>query len=350
MTSELIVNCTRLAYARRRLAFVFSFLALFAASIATLANPAVAEAQNWHLPAGMLERALPFDGAERRFLEFQPAKMKAGAPVLIVLHGGGQSARKMFRHRFSPHQAWPKLAEREGFLFLAPNGTNPRDGDPVGGRQHWYDLRNHWPVTNGPPDDVGFIAALAAWAVAERGADPKRVYVAGGSNGGMMTFRLLIERPELFAAGVSFIATLPARDLPKPEVARPILIAAGTDDPVVRWGGSNLLKSGIVLRSAQETLAFWLEAHGLIGTRPVTRNRIFDRNLMDDCCVEVSSWGGTAELPTVQFWAIRGGGHWIPTTTQFNVLPKHRRFMGPRCVDVDGPEMAWEFLKQQRLP
>lgn len=302
------------------------------------------------LPAGMVERSLPFDGSERRFLVFQPARFRAGAPVLLVLHGGGQSARKMFRRPSSPHQSWIGLAEQEGFLLLAPNGTDPKSGDATGEKQHWYDLRNRWPVTNGPPDDVGFLAALAAWAVKERQADPARVYVAGASNGGMMTFRLLIERPDVFAAGAVFIATLPDRKLPEPAGARPILIAPGTEDPVIRWQGSELLRSGIVLRSAPDTLAYWLTVHGLAGQRPVKRYTMPDRAPDDGCRYEVAGWGGTPEAPLVEFWAIRGGGHWLPSTRPFDVPPKLRQWMGPRCLDVDGPTEAWAFLRQHRLP
>lgn len=302
------------------------------------------------LPAGMTERAFPFDAGERRFLEFRPARYRAGAPVLIVLHGGGQSAPKMFRRQSSPHYSWLELAETEGFLLLAPNGTNPKSGDPTGENQHWYDLRNRWPVTNGPPDDVGFLAALAAWAVTERQADPARVYVAGASNGGMMTFRLLIERPDVFAAGAVFIATLPDRKLPEPASARPILIAPGTEDPVIRWEGGELLNSGIVLRSAQDTLAFWLDVHGLQGTKPVTRYVMPDRAPDDGCRYEATGWGGTPEAPLVEFWTIRGGGHWLPSRRPFAITPQMLQWMGPRCLDVDGPAEAWAFLRKHRLP
>lgn len=349
MDKFLLRNRTADAW-RRLMVSICRTVLMLAVLAGPIASRALADVQTWPLPAGMVERAMPFAGGERRFLEFQPARLRPGAAVLIVLHGGGQSARKMFRHRASPHQEWPVLAEREGFLFLAPNGTNPRNGDPAGATQHWFDLRNSWPSTNGPPDDVGFLAALAEWAVTKRGADPKRIYVAGASNGGMMTFRLLIERPEMFAAGVSFIATLPAWDLPRPQVARPILIAPGTEDPVVKWEGGDLLKSGIMLRSAPETLAFWLEVHGLQGEKPLTAKRVIDLDPGDDCRTEISSWGGTEDAPAVQFWTVRGSGHWIPTTDPFHVLPRHLQFLGPRCMDVDGPKLAWDFLKGHRLP
>lgn len=312
--------------------------------------PARAQLPGAPLPAGLIERTLVFQGVERRFLLFQPARLRPGAPVLIVLHGGGQSARKMFEGNNSPHLDWLPLAEREGFLLLAPNGTNPANGDPAGGKQHWHDLRNQWPPTNGPPDDSGFLAALADWAVRERHADPKRVYAAGSSNGGLMTFRLLLEKPDVFAAGAAFNASLPDRPLAAPSAVRPILIAAGTEDPVIRWEGGELLNSGIVLKSVPDTLAFWLGLHGLEGAKPAARYVMPDREPDDGCRFEVTAWGGTAAAPLVEFWAIRGGGHWLPTMRELEMTPRRLTFMGPRCHDVNGPEAAWAFLRGHRLP
>ncbi len=199
---------------------------------------------------------MPFAGTKRYFLEFRPARLKPGAPVLIVLHGGGQSARKMFRRGNSPHQEWPRLAEREGFL-----------------------------------------EALAGWAVAKRGGDLRRIYVAGASNGGMMVFRLLMERPAPFAAGAAFIATLPAREMPVPDIARPILIAPATEDPVIRWEGGDLLNRGMIMRSVPDTLAYWLGVHGLAGNRPLGPPRVFDRDRSDDCRTEVSPPGAGRQPP-----------------------------------------------------
>jgi polyhydroxybutyrate depolymerase len=302
------------------------------------------------LPAGLVERIFPFARTERRFLEYRPAALQPGAPAVIVLHGGGQSARRMFRQGFSPHQAWLDLAEQDGFLFLGPNGTNPATGDATGEGAHWFDLRMVWTLKSEPPDDVGFLTALAAWAVAERGVDPRRIYVAGASNGGMMAFRLLIERPDVFAAGAAFIATLPAREIALPDVARPILLALATDDPVVPWAGGLVLNRGLPLRSAVDTLGFWLEAHGLHGTAPLWRETVPDGSPDDGCRIERVAWGGSVDAAFVEFWTIRGGGHWIPTARPMTMSPEQAKLMGRRCTDLDGPTAAWGFLHRHRRP
>ncbi|WP_409192768.1 prolyl oligopeptidase family serine peptidase [Bradyrhizobium sp. RDM4] len=60
--------------------------------------------------------------------------------------------------------------------------------------------------TRGPPkgtDDVAFIAKLVERLVANGTADPKRIYVAGTSNGGAMAMTLVRAPADLFAAGAS---------------------------------------------------------------------------------------------------------------------------------------------------
>jgi Prolyl oligopeptidase family len=78
-------------------------------------------------------------------------------------------------------------------------------------------------------DDVGFIAALIDWAATERNIDRSRVCVTGISNGGTMTERLVIERPDLFAAAAAFVTNLPERDIPFPSVGTPFFLLSGTN-------------------------------------------------------------------------------------------------------------------------
>jgi polyhydroxybutyrate depolymerase len=102
-------------------------------------------------------------------------------------------------------QAWRDLAEENGFLLIVPNGTNARIGDPRGNDQNWNDCRSAARVGETKADDVGFIIALVEWAQREMRIDPLRVYATGASNGGGMSYRLAIERPDRFAAVAVFI-------------------------------------------------------------------------------------------------------------------------------------------------
>ena len=81
---------------RRRRAGKIPTLTAFAALLPAVlfaCAAALAEAPPAPLPAGMVERAFPFDGGERRFLSFRPARLRPGAPVLLIedLYGWARS-------------------------------------------------------------------------------------------------------------------------------------------------------------------------------------------------------------------------------------------------------------------
>lgn len=55
-----------------------------------------------------------------------------------------------------------------------------------------------WPGSG--QDDVGFVLDAVADAATRTPIDPARVFVAGGSAGGALAARLVVERPDVFAA------------------------------------------------------------------------------------------------------------------------------------------------------
>jgi len=84
---------------------------------------------------------------------------------------------------------------------------------------------------------VGFLRQLVAWLMGHGIADPAQVYLAGMSNGGMMTLRMLCEAAELFA-GAGTLANMPAGigDGCRPKKPLPIVVLNGTADPLVPYG------------------------------------------------------------------------------------------------------------------
>ncbi len=181
-----------------------SHMPLAAALAGVLASPVAAPAsarEAKELAAGWHRLAIEVDGRERWFRAFVPRRSMQGAPVVLLLHGGGRSMDKLFSKRAGAARAWPELAGRERFLLLAPNGVNSWTGAGEGRTQNWSDRR-------GGSNDASFLLKLLGWAHATFGTDAGRVYVTGASNGGTMTYRMLMEHPEVFAAGAAFVANL----------------------------------------------------------------------------------------------------------------------------------------------
>jgi polyhydroxybutyrate depolymerase len=293
------------------------------------------------VPAGMEERSIQSDGQTRYFL-VEAANVRPGAPVVVVLHGGSQSMREIFGPRAGATRAWRDIAQEQGFVLLAPNGTNARTGDAAGDNQNWADVRG---LSGDRGADVRFILAMIDWALERYRADPRRVYVTGASNGGMMTYTLLMDAPERFAAGAAFIANLPAGDeaLRRPSRPTPLMIMNGTEDPLMPYGGGAVAYNRGEVRSAQATAGWWVDTNGAV--QQGAEVRLPDGDPNDGCRIRGERHAALAGGAPVVFYTVEGGGHAAPT-------PNHperpsrlaTRLLGPLCRDVESSRLAWDFL------
>lgn len=123
----------------------------------------------------------------REFTITKPSVV-AAVPLLILLHGGGGSASTFIQQL----QIGPVMGESAVLAFLTATKNN--DGFRTwnsGGAQTF----------NNAPDST-YIANLVnhiATKVYPDYVDLDQVYLVGHSNGGMMSYRMAIEHPELFA-------------------------------------------------------------------------------------------------------------------------------------------------------
>jgi polyhydroxybutyrate depolymerase len=298
---------------------------------------------------GLAEHSLKVDGIERWFLVQPPSNAKQAAPVLIILHGGTQSMRRMFNTSAGATRGLPELARRENVLLLAPNGVNPDNGDAFGDNQNWNDLRQGV-SRDSDADDVGFILAMIDWAQAHHRVDASRIYVTGASNGGMMTMRLLMEAPERFAAGAAFVSALPLGDdgLTPPKVPTPLMIANGTLDPLVKWNGGKIAGNRGTTRSVEATVAWWTKSNRATAQASEV-SLLPDKDPKDGCRIETSIHAAEPGGAPVFAVKLTGGGHSIPSA-KFKTPDTWliREYIGPICKDVEGAQMIWDFLSKYR--
>ena len=131
-----------------------------------------------------------------RMLAYAPADLQPGAPLVVVLHGCSQTAAG-----YAEGAGWVALAEREGFVVLAPEQTSGNNPNLC---FNWFEP-DHVARDRG---EAASIRQMVARAVADHGCDPSRVFVTGLSAGGAMTAAMLAAYPEVFAAG-AVVAGLP---------------------------------------------------------------------------------------------------------------------------------------------
>ena len=127
---------------------------------------------------------------------YVPRDLAANAPVVVCLHGCGQSAEE-----YAIGAGWLILADRLGFAVLAPQQSASNNPNKC---FNWF---SDGDVTKGE-GEAASIASMIAWIVKHKYVDPNRVFVTGLSAGGAMTMVMLASYPELFAGG-AVIAGLP---------------------------------------------------------------------------------------------------------------------------------------------
>lgn len=306
---------------------------------------------NPSLPQGWTEESIIHDDLTRWYRIYIPDPVPDNPALVLYLHGGTLSMRSLFSRLVDGTKTWLEIAEREGVVLLVPNGVNPETGDTFGNDQNWNDLRPDQAAGQSTVDDVSFLLALLDEVAFELSVDTDRIYVTGASNGGFMTYRLLIEAPDRFSAGAAFIANLPDLDsgLPFPDVPTPLMIANGTDDPLVPWDGGVVGKDRGMVISAEKTVDWWVSANRADPNQLISR-LLPDNNPDDHCQVRMDYYPATEEGAAVLFYAILGGGHTIPSIDHAGLDNRlTRRIFGPVCREVEGVRLAWEFFNNQPI-
>ncbi|WP_315739463.1 MULTISPECIES: alpha/beta hydrolase family esterase [unclassified Bradyrhizobium] len=237
---------------------------------------------------------------------------KTPQPTVIVLHGALGSGAGAARTT-----GFAEAARAHGFAAVFPDGLD----------RQWNDGRS------GGPDDVGFIRALVRHLVADGTAAPRRIYLAGISNGGMMSFTLACKAPELFAGIGTVIANMPDGTAPCAARPVPVVMINGTADPMVPYRGGEVGLRGGRGRvwSAEKTAEFFARRDGC-GVRQAAA--LPHRDLASDTSVTQLSWRDCQVIGGVSLYRVEGGGHALPGRR-----PLAPRLLGPSNFDIDAAEV-----------
>jgi poly(hydroxyalkanoate) depolymerase family esterase len=127
---------------------------------------------------------------------YVPAQRQPLLPLVVVLHGCGQSAAE-----YDLGAGWSTLAKHYGFALLMPEQQRANNAQRC---FNWFQPDD---ISRGE-GEVASIRQMIARMVADRAIDPRRIFITGLSAGGAMTMAMLSSYPELFAAG-AVIAGLP---------------------------------------------------------------------------------------------------------------------------------------------
>lgn len=302
--------------------------------------------------SGWIEGGKNSGGIIRRYMAYVPRNMPDGAPVVVLLHANRQSMRALFMPDAGGTREWPLLAEREKFLLVVPNGTDPKTGNPTGERQDWHPAGVF--DTAGPKnvDDAAFITGLLDDLIRRYQLDLSRIYVTGQAGGGEMVYSLLLSPPRRFAAAAVFSAALPSglvagRGHVEP---CPLLIVNGTDDPLLPWNASKQRHNGETVMSGSATAGWWVVANHAEPSGPQTA-LLPDADPRDRCRILMSLYKPLPGGAPVVLYRVQGGGHAMPSRRYSSGgSTAARSVTGNVCRDAEGAELAWAFMKAFRLP
>ena len=136
------------------------------------------------------------DPGHLRMFSYVPADLPASAPLVVVLHGCGQTAAS-----YDVGTGWSTLAKHYGFALLMPE---QQPANNAHGCFNWFNPED----TKRGHGEACSIRQMIARMVSEHRIDKHRIFITGLSAGGAMTSVMLATYPEIFAAG-AIIAGLP---------------------------------------------------------------------------------------------------------------------------------------------
>lgn len=228
---------------------------------------------------------LTVDGQTRTYRLLAPDTAPDSAPLVVMLHDAGGNPESI-----AEATQFDRAAREHGFAVAYPSSVSGT----------W----NAGFCCGGAPaegiEDMAFFDALLAELGGKEHIDGDRVYLAGVSNGAIMSYRYACEG-EAPVAGVASVAGAMAFEECEPAGPVSVLEIHGTADDVVPVEGGELAdftQASRPVPSAQETAERWADL-----------NECGEPTEDTDDPVTTTSWSECREGGAVRLIVIEGAGH-----------------------------------------
>ena len=274
--------------------------------------------------AGDKQMSISSGGLDRTYAVHVPPGYTPDEPVplMLVLHGGGGDAGNA-QHMTGMNQ----VSDEGGFLAVYPDGT--------GRLRTWNAGSCCGAAQRDDVDDVGFIRDVITKMEQDYSVDPKRIYVTGMSNGGMMTYRIGCELSDTVAAIAPVSGALNTDCSPSQPVST--IVFHGTADTSVPYDGGTPT-GGIGNTGDQNSVAnavgFWSNEDGC--------SSVADEQVSTNVTLEEHT--GCDPGTEVELYTIKGGGHAWPGGEKGS-----RRGDTP-TDEISASELIWQFMEAHPKP
>ncbi len=290
------------------------------------------------LQQGDYDYLISFQGIDRSYKLHVPPRSQLfrGMPLVIMLHGATGTANGA-----ATLYGWNEQSDLAGFLVAYPQGVSDT----------WNAEHCCGGAYEDGIDDVGFLLAVIADIQGRAPIDARRIFVTGMSNGGMMTYRLAAERPDLIAAigpvagtiGGQATETSPIQVIPTPNQPVAVMIFHGTADENVRYeGGETIagLVEGRIDMSVDQAVDFWVQANGASSTPTDSANET--GHILRRAYASSDGYGDVVR------YAIVGQGHAWPggETPSVGPIP----IGDTPSTEISATATLWEFFAAHPKP
>jgi polyhydroxybutyrate depolymerase len=259
------------------------------------------------VPGGTSVHTMSIGGMDRTYRVHKPAGLTAAAPLVVMLHGAtgtGEQAEKSY--------GWDQLADSAHFVVAFPDGIG----------RSWNGHGCCSKAMRENIDDVGFITAMVGQISADLPIDKSRVYAAGISNGGILSYALACNTGIFAAIGPDSATMLDPCPTPHPTS---VIHIHGTADKLVPYSGGTA-ESAVDGPPVHDVNAFWRKVDQC-GPPNVTTNAPL-----------TTSIAACADKRTVELITIDGGKHQWPGGSTF--LEKR----DPTSHELSATETIWQFF------
>lgn len=262
-------------------------------------------------------------GLWRKYRLYVPAIYSStiATPLVFNFHGLGSNAlQQQVYGNFMP------IADTANFLIVHPEGSLQF------GTQFWN------VGVFSTPNDIAFVKDLLDSLKAIYTIDEDAVYTTGMSNGGIMSYYLTCNAPNIFAAMASVAGTnlriwfntcLPALPVPVMEIH-------GTNDATVPYEGANSALYGSFI-PIDSVMLKW-RAINQCNAQPQITN-LPDVSSLDGCVAVHYKWTQGLDNSSVELYKITGGGHTWPGAPPFFAQTNQ---------DFSASVEIWRFFRQYK--
>ncbi len=279
---------------------------------------------------GTQKEYIVHDGLKRSYIFHLPQNdnfFGNNSPSLFfVLHGASGNADQMMEStRIND------IADKENFIAVYPNGTGLFSEYVLS----WNAGQCCNFIEPLGVDDVGFIKTLVDKFKEEYNIDSNRVYVAGLSNGGMMSYRLGCEMSGSLTAIASVSGPMMVGDC-EPKDYLSVMSLTDLGDGIIPYKGGESQNWFIDLfdlyfNSAPDSVLFWVKHNDCLGNP-----QKFVSNEM-----EKEAYLGCKNNTEVLFYTLKRGNHQWPGSNLKAILERQ----SPK--NIEASEIIWDFFKKQ---